>query len=113
MNSRVLRYILDLEAIFAEMEALHARLEGSYHRFEQDAMAIRALERHFEIIGEAVNKLQQADPAIRLEHAKAIIGLRNLIAHAYDAVDNAILWSILINHIPRLKEEIRTLRSVG
>lgn len=110
MNTKALRYILDIEAIIAEMESLHGGLEGSYHNFERDAIAIRALERHFEIIGEAVNKLQQTDPGIRLEHAKAIIGLRNLIAHAYDAVDNAILWGILVNHIPRLKEEVGNLK---
>lgn len=110
MNPKALRYILDIESIIEEMEALYRRLDGSFLNFERDAVAIRAVERHFEIIGEAVNKLQQTDPNIRLEHAKSIIGLRNLIAHSYDSVDHGILWGILVNNIPRLKEEVGRIK---
>ena len=75
-------------------------------------MAIRAAERDFEIIGEALNKLLRIEPGLNIEHAKDIIGLRNLIAHAYDSIDVQILWSILLNDIPKLKKEIEEIKSV-
>jgi len=111
MNSQVLRYILDIQAVIGEMESLYDHLGRSYLSFEKDAIAVRALERHFEIIGEAVNKLHRTDRNIRLEHAKSIIGLRNLIAHSYDSVDHGILWGILVNHVPKLKEEVNALKA--
>jgi hypothetical protein len=49
MNSQVLRYILDIQAVIGEMESLYDHLGRSYLSFEKDAIAVRALERHFEI----------------------------------------------------------------
>lgn len=106
-----LKYILDIESIIAEMEHILSIVNSDFTKFEKDPVAIRAIERHFEIIGEAVRKLMQTDPNITLQHAASIIGLRNLIAHSYDTVDNETLWGILINHIPKLKQEILDLKN--
>jgi uncharacterized protein with HEPN domain len=46
---------------------------------------------------------------IELSNAKKLISLRNRIIHAYDAVDDAIIWDIVINHLPNLKTEIENL----
>ena len=46
---------------------------------------------------------------IEIANAREIIGLRNIIAHAYDSVDYPKLWAVIINHIPKLKEEINSL----
>lgn len=101
-----LKYILDIESVIAEMEHIVSTVNGDFNQFESNPIAIRAIERHFEIIGEATRKLITVDPTIKLQHATSIIGLRNLIAHSYDTVDNETLWGILINHVPRLKQEI-------
>jgi uncharacterized protein with HEPN domain len=37
---------------------------------------------------------------------KIAIGLRNQIIHAYDSISDENIWSIVINHIPNLKQEI-------
>lgn len=34
---------------------------------------------------------------------------RNFVAHGYDKVDDVILWGIVINDLPRLKEEVHKL----
>jgi uncharacterized protein with HEPN domain len=67
-------------------------------------MLKRAVERDFEIIGEAINRIITRD-------AKAIIGLRNQVIHAYDNISDETIWSILINHLPNLKVEIELLTS--
>lgn len=61
------------------------------------------------IIGEAVSKLQKLTPPPSISCASQIIGLRNMIVHAYDSIDPTVLWRILIKDIPILKLEIKEL----
>ena len=62
------------------------------------------------IIGEAVNKLIKSEPTIKISSSKHIIGLRNMIVHAYDSIDPTTLWRIMIKDIPTLKTEIAELK---
>jgi uncharacterized protein with HEPN domain len=50
------------------------------------------------------------DESINISGAKDIIGLRNLLVHAYDSIDASVLWKILIKDLPILKEEIANIR---
>lgn len=74
-------------------------------------MLKRAIERDLEIIGKAINRIIKRDKNFEsnITNAKAIIGLRNQVIHAYDAVSDENIWSILINHLPKLKSEIDNL----
>jgi hypothetical protein len=40
------------------------------------------------------------------ENASKIVGTRNRIIHGYDNVSDDLVWSIVINHLPKLKNEI-------
>jgi uncharacterized protein with HEPN domain len=68
-------------------------------------MLKRAVERNLEIIGEAVNRIISRDKSFieKISNSKAIIGLRNQVIHAYDNISDENIWSILINHLPILK----------
>ncbi|MDR2886737.1 MAG: DUF86 domain-containing protein [Bacteroidales bacterium] len=33
----------------------------------------------------------------------------NYVAHAYDSINDGIIWSIVINHLPPLKAEVERL----
>jgi uncharacterized protein with HEPN domain len=46
-----------------------------------------------------------------LKNAEKIIGTRNRIIHGYDKVSDDLTWSIVINHLPKLKEEINSFLS--
>ena len=63
------------------------------------------------IVGEAVNKIVQLKPEVTISGTKQIIGLRNLIVHAYDSIEPSVIWRILIKDIPVLKEEIEAIKS--
>ena len=65
-----------------------------------------AVERHLGIIGEAINKFLKESRANDLMNANQIISLRNRLIHAYDSVDDTIIWSIITRHLKSLKEEI-------
>lgn len=62
------------------------------------------------IIGEAINKIVQLNPAVQISRARQIIGLRNHIVHAYDSIEPSVLWRILIKDLPILKKEISDLK---
>lgn len=66
-------------------------------------------EREFEIIGEAMNKLEGLDPSIRISSKKQIISMRNRVIHGYDKIDDEIIWGVIIKHLPLLKSEVSDL----
>ena len=69
-----------------------------------------ALEREFEIIGEALVRIERIDAdklSLSLPDYRKIIGFRNLVAHGYDLIDDVILWDLATNHIPDLLEKIK------
>lgn len=77
--------------------------------YENDAMLQRAIEREMEIIGEALNRLiriNEEKVETVIPEYRSIIGLRNIIAHGYDVVDPMIVWDVVINHIPKLADQI-------
>ncbi len=87
---------------------------GEVRRFEvyeKDKKLRRAVERELEIIGEAVNRIRKTDDSVQIEQAHQIVATRNRVIHAYDAVNNAMIWGIVINHLPKLKIEIKNLLS--
>ena len=102
------KYLLD---VLLAINDLHEILgnEKKFENFIASIALIRASERQFEIIGEAIRKLKALNPNLEITHSKEIINLRNRIAHAYDSIDYEQLWGIIVNHIPQLKSEIEAL----
>ena len=45
-------------------------------------------------------------PNSSLKHVKNIVGLRNRLIHAYDAIDASIIWAIINRHLAPLRSEI-------
>ena len=61
------------------------------------------------IIGEAVNKIIKDNPEIEISNARSIIATRNRVIHDYAAVMDDVMWKIVINDLPKLKEEVTAL----
>ena len=70
-----------------------------------------AVERKFEVIGEALNRIYREDEEIlaQIRDYSRIIGFRNILAHGYDVVDSLLVWSIVNDHLPILKSDVDTL----
>jgi len=79
---------------------------GSFQDYLLDIKTRSAVERQLGIIGEAVNKYDLLNQAFTLVNARKIVGFRNRLIHAYDAIDQSIIWAIIINHLPLLKKEV-------
>jgi len=74
-------------------------------------MLRRAVEREFEIIGEAMSRIEKSDALVEISGKRQIISMRNRVIHGYDKIDNEIIWGIIVHHLPILKQEINQLLS--
>jgi uncharacterized protein with HEPN domain len=77
-----------------------------------DELILRsAVERQFEILGEAFSKLDSIAPDYRDQYTDMgkIIGMRNRIIHGYDSVDDTIIWDAIQNHLPTLHKWLKRL----
>jgi uncharacterized protein with HEPN domain len=83
----------------------------TFAEYEADRQLRRAVEREFEIIGEALNRLRHTDPttADRVEQLSRIVRFRNRIIHGYDTIDDATVWGIIDRHLPELIAQVETL----
>lgn len=109
MNKRAKKLLFDvIESARSIREWCTGRTFADY---EKDRQFRKAVEREFEIIGEALNRLSQADPttAARIGYLNRIVSFRNRIIHGYDAVDDATVWGVAESHLPRLLTEVEQL----
>lgn len=87
MQPKVLKYILDIQSVIQEIERIKAKTDNNFKNFQSDIILQRAIERDLEIIGEAIKNIFQLEPTISISSLRNIIGLRNLISHAYDSIE--------------------------
>jgi uncharacterized protein with HEPN domain len=76
-----------------------------------DRMLRQAVERNFEVIGEAIKRLAQHDPdtAARIAQYPQIIAFRNVLIHGYDLVDHALVWSTVQTQVPALLHDVAAI----
>ncbi len=87
----------------------------TFAEYEADRQLRRAVEREFEIIGEALHRLARLDPdtAGHIGELSRIVAFRNRIIHGYDTVDDATVWGIVDRHLPQLLAKVETLLQGG
>jgi Uncharacterized conserved protein, COG2361 len=71
---------------------------------------VDAVVRNLEIIGEAA---RQIPSEVRERYPEVpwrrVIGLRNVVVHEYFAVDVEIVWTVVRQSLPELKEALRRM----
>lgn len=81
-----------------------------FERYEVDSKTKDAVERNFEIIGEAASRVPEAFKELYPHIEWRIIkDFRNFIIHEYFGIDNVIVWDIIQNRLPNLADEIKAL----
>ena len=83
--------------------------------YEADALLRSAIERQFEIIGEALRRLAKEDAATaaRIAEYERIISFRNILIHGYAEIDDRIVWDILQSKLPTLLRDVESLLDNG
>lgn len=100
-----------LEALEA-CRAIQGFVAGqTFADYERNLMLRSAVERQFEIIGEALNHAESEQPDLTtlLPDLRRIVGLRNRIIHGYDSVDDQLLWQTVHVHVPALAQQLEGL----
>jgi uncharacterized protein with HEPN domain len=77
-----------------------------FFEFQKNKLLRRGIEREIEIIGEAMGRILKLDSKFEIKNARKIVDTRNWVIHAYDNVDEIVIWEIVINHLPKLKSEL-------
>lgn len=80
--------------------------------YKADAFLRSAVERQFEIAGEALNRLRKIEPdmVVRMSYYQQIIGFRNVLIHGYDTISDEIVWDIVQNRLTGLRQEIDEIK---
>lgn len=109
MDDELRTWLYDILQSINEIESYFEGRPKIFEDYISDTRTKRATERDLEIIGEAVNRILKKDKKFKLENAQKIIGTRNRIIHGYDMISDDLIWSIVINHVPKLKIEVENL----
>ena len=78
--------------------------------YAANRMMQRAIERSLEILGEAANRLPKSFQAAHGEiDWGRVVGLRNVIIHCYDEVEDEQVWQIITVEVPRRLAQVKPL----
>lgn len=108
MTDKEKKYLSDILSSIVYIQSFTQDIK-TFDHYSKNQLVKAAVERHLVIIGEATNKFLKEDSKNLLSSAKQIISLRNRLIHSYDNVDDRIIWTIVINHLNPLVEEVRAL----
>jgi uncharacterized protein with HEPN domain len=108
MELEIKKYLFDINESIDSIEK-YLGSKRDFNVYMANKMMRRAIEREFEIIGEAMSRLEKLEPSIAISNKKQIINMRNRVIHGYDKIDHEIVWGTIVRHLPKLKEEIDLL----
>jgi uncharacterized protein with HEPN domain/predicted nucleotidyltransferase len=76
----------------------------TYDHYLDDDMLRAAVERQFEIIGEAFVGLRRVDPSLaaQLPDLPKVIAFRNVLIHGYATIDHQVVWDAIRDDLPPL-----------
>ena len=111
MRLEAKKYLYDIQQAALQVAEFTSGKELEDYR--RNSMLRSAVERQFEIIGEALAQLSKLDEKIvaRISEHRRIIAFRNILIHGYAEVDDRLVWDIVEAKLPVLRREIEALLS--
>lgn len=110
MDNAVKKYLYDIQQSVYRIEEFLGNSKV-FADYAGNVLLQAAVERHIEIIGEAMNNILKINATIEISDARKIVNTRNRIIHGYDDIDCVEIWNIIINNLPVLKKEVEALLS--
>ncbi len=113
MPPEAFKFLEDARHAILRVREFTAGMTGE--EYATNALVQAAVERQFEIIGEALNRISKIDRGLvrRVTDHGQIITFRNLLIHGYDIVDHSIVWSIIADKLDLLHDEVAGLLAEG
>jgi uncharacterized protein with HEPN domain len=107
MNDETRKNLIDILQAAEEIQNFVCGMD--FKAYQNKPVTKRAVERDFEIIGEALNRIKYTGDELleNISEHHRIIKFRNILIHGYDIVDEAIVWQAVTNHLPILIREVK------
>ncbi|MDD9893855.1 MAG: DUF86 domain-containing protein [Gammaproteobacteria bacterium] len=82
-----------------------------FDAYAADAKTRSAVERQFEIIGEALNQLSKIAPEVaeKVPDLPNIVGFRNVLIHGYASIDDSEVWRVAQESLQPLVNVLQAL----
>ena len=79
--------------------------------YQNDPLLRSAVERQFEIVGEALSQAVQHDAKVAelISNSSRIISFRNRLIHGYATISDNVVWGVLETNLPLLTREVKAL----
>lgn len=95
MEIEIKKYLFDIQESIDSI-ANYLGDKRDFKVYTSNKMLRRAIESEFEIIGEAMNRVEKLDSTLNISSKKKIINIRNRVIHVYDKIDDEIIWGIIV-----------------
>jgi uncharacterized protein with HEPN domain len=111
------KYLYDIQQAAARVTEFTTGKQ--FEDYRSNSMLRAAVERQFEIIGEALSQLDRLDERLikRISEHRRIIAFRNILIHGYADVDDRVVWDVVQGKLPVLRREVdvtvRRLNAIG
>lgn len=111
METKVKKWLFD--ALEAGKNIQSFCLHKSFNDYQKSVLLQSAVERQFEILGEALRRIrdQNQETYQQIPNARHAISFRNMLAHEYGHIDNSIVWSIIQDDLPEILLSVSKLLS--
>ena len=107
-NKNIEKYLYDILESISAIRQFSVGMKD-YSDLVKKHLERSAIERKFEIIGEALRKAENIDRKIAIRNIKEIKDTRNIIVHDYDGINYRIIWNVIKIHLNDLEEDVRML----
>ena len=109
MQLELNKLLIDIRTALLEIQEFTDGMNLTSYRADSKCKA--AVERKFEIIGEACTRIRDDFPEIfeKITNGHHIIGFRNRLIHGYDSVDDGIVWDVLQTKLLDLLKDVEAL----
>lgn len=106
MDRKVKKSLFDILQCIEEIESYFDSVPRRFDYYRENALLRSAIHMNISIIGEATNRILKIEPSIMISNAKQIVGTRNYLIHGYDSLRIEMIWAIVVNDLPKLKQEV-------
>ena len=109
MKPEAQKYLYDIRRAVELLTEFTA--DKTFKEYQRDAMLRAAVERQFEIIGEATAQLARLDRELvaRLGEWRRMVAFRNILIHGYADVDDRLVWDVVEAKLPNLRRNVDAL----
>ncbi len=109
MKDEILKHLYDVKDAAL---AIKRFVEGkTFDDYKENALLQSGVERKFEIVGEALNRIKRDAPEMldQIREHRSIISFRNILVHGYNGISNRIVWGIIEEDLDNLIEDVAIL----